>query len=62
MEYKCSVCGENIGQELLVFIDHTDQHIINVIKTKHPEWAEDDGMCKKCVDYYRKQIKGTHHG
>ena len=58
MEYKCSVCGEQVEGDLLVYINHTEEHIMDEIKTKHPDWVEDDGLCKKCVDYYREQIKG----
>ena len=62
MDYTCSLCGENVGNELLAFIDHTDQHVIDQIKAKHPEWAQDNGLCKKCEEYYRAQLKGESPG
>jgi len=57
MEYTCSICGDKVGKELLLFIDHTESHIVDEIKAKHPEWDE-GGVCKKCIEYYRKQIGG----
>ena len=57
MEYLCSLCGEKHA-DLEKFIDHTDAHIVEVIKQKHPDWAQEDGICPKCLEYYRKQIKG----
>ena len=59
MEYTCSTCGENVGKELVTFIDHTEGHIIDVIKAKHPEWQQADGLCKKCEDYFRQQMEGN---
>ena len=58
LEYICPVCGKKIERDLLAFMDHTEQHIVSEIKKKHPDWEEGDAMCKKCVDYYRRQMKG----
>ncbi len=62
MAYKCSVCSEHVEGDLLVYINHTEEHIIDEIRAKHPDWAEEDGMCKKCVDYFRSQMKGDSSG
>ncbi len=59
MKYKCDVCNDSVEGDLLVYIDHTEQHIIDEIKTKHPSWIEKDGVCRKCKDYYRDQLKGN---
>ena len=58
MEYKCSVCGESVEGDLVVYMDHTEKHIIEEIQAKHPDWVEKNGICHKCVDYYREQMKG----
>ena len=58
MEYICDLCGKNIKGDSLVFIDHSEQHIVDIIKSKHPEWIETDGICQKCFEYYRKQLRG----
>lgn len=58
MEYKCSTCNETIEGDLLVYIDHTQKHIMDEIKLRHPEWVEKDGLCQKCADYYKEQMKG----
>ena len=54
--YVCPVCKAKIERDLLLYIKHTDGHIIDAIKKKHPEWADDDGLCVKCVDYYKKEM------
>ena len=59
MEYKCSICSEEVGGDLLVFIDHTEKHIMDEIKLNHPDWVENDGVCQKCIDYYKGQMKGN---
>jgi hypothetical protein len=58
MEYICGLCGERISRDLLVYIDHTEKHIMQEIQAKHPEWSEKDGLCTKCLEYYHKQLKG----
>jgi hypothetical protein len=58
MEYKCSVCNEHVEGDLLVYVDHTEAHIIDEIRASHPQWSEKDGLCKKCVEYYRNQMQG----
>jgi len=58
MKYECGVCGQVVEGDSLKFIDHNEQHIVDLVKTKHPDWQEKDGVCGKCVDYYRDQIKG----
>jgi len=58
MAYQCSICGETVEGDLLVFKDHTEKHIVDVIKAKYPEWVEKDGVCRKCLDYYREQVRG----
>lgn len=58
MAHICSVCGEKIEGGITALIDHTEAHIISHIKKSHPEWIEDNGVCTKCLDYLRKQLKG----
>lgn len=58
MSYKCAVCGTEVD-DLTKFTQHTETHIVDVIKKKHPDWVEKNGLCRKCLDYYRKQIKGN---
>ncbi|MDD5217528.1 MAG: hypothetical protein PHN49_05375 [Candidatus Omnitrophica bacterium] len=58
VDYLCPVCQKKMKRDLVVFLKHTDEHIVDMIKSKHPEWVSADGVCRKCSDYYRKQIKG----
>jgi len=58
MEYKCSVCDKRVEGDLLVYIDHTEDHIMDEIKAKHPDWVQEDGICQKCVDYFKAQLRG----
>lgn len=54
--YVCSVCGQTIERDLVLYLKHTDRHIMDEIRKKHPEWAEKDGLCGKCLDHYRKAM------
>lgn len=56
--YRCPLCGREMERNLILFLDHTDQHIIDQIKEEHREWVGADGVCEPCAEYYRKQLKG----
>lgn len=43
----------------MVFLKHTDHHIIETILKEHPKWAHQDGICQECLDYYKKNIGHT---
>ena len=58
MRYTCSLCGKEVQKDLLLFIDHTNKHIIDEIKKKHPDWVDDEGVCKPCEEYFERQLKG----
>ena len=58
MEYICEICSRKITGDSLKFIHHSEQHIIDIVKKKHPEWIETSGLCQKCLDYYKKELKG----
>ena len=62
MEYQCSLCREKVEGDLITLKDHTDNHVIDLIKHDHPEWIQKDGMCQKCIDYYSSEIKGSTFG
>ena len=59
MSYKCTACGALMETDLVKFTEHTEQHIVDLVKHDHPEWVEDDGLCKKCYEYYRAEIQGS---
>ena len=48
MKY-CKTCSKQV-EELLY---EQDLAIIKAIKQEFPEWVEADGVCTKCLDYYR---------
>ena len=56
MEYTCGVCNQNVPDDLAVYTKHTEGHIVDLIKSKHPGWAEKDGICQKCYEYYKNQM------
>jgi len=57
MRYICPVCNRSMERDLLVFLSHTEGHIVDEIKKSHPSWVGSDGICRKCHDFYRKQIQ-----
>lgn len=58
MMYRCPMCGKKMNSDTVVYIDHVEAEIAGLIKKDHPDWAEDNGTCPKCYEYYKKQLKG----
>jgi len=58
MKYICDTCGEEVTGGALLFIAHTEKHIVDIIKRHHPDWVEKSGVCPRCLDYFKKQLKG----
>lgn len=56
MDYVCPTCGKRLPRDLKHIIPHTEQHIVDAIKNKHPKWADPDGTCKKCYDFYKSEM------
>ncbi len=56
MEFICPTCGKKLPRELLIIIPHTEEHIMDAIKKNHPDWSTEDGICKKCYEYYKEQM------
>ena len=59
MEYNCTACGQKVPGDMMVFRDHTEKHIVELIKSDHPEWMEKDGICQKCLQYYKQELDGS---
>lgn len=56
MDFVCPTCGESFPRDLMVIIPHTEEHIIKVIAAKHPDWVGSDGICSKCLEYFKSQM------
>ena len=56
MKYICPVCDKVLARELMTITRHTEKHIIDAIKKKHPKWASKDGTCNKCYSFYKDQM------
>ena len=56
--YECPLCGRQMERDLVLFLEHTNSHVIDKIKKSHPDWVAEDGACKPCVEYYKRQISG----
>ena len=56
MDFICPTCNKRMPYDVKVIIPHTEEHIVEVIKKGHPHWVEQDGICKKCYNYYKQQL------
>ena len=56
INFICPICDKELPRELRTVVPHTNRHIIEAIKGKHPEWVDKEGICEKCYDHYKKQL------
>ncbi len=56
--YVCPTCGERMERDLLLFMQHTDAHILELLKKSHPDWITHDGYCPKCLAHYQAAKRG----
>lgn len=52
----CPLCNENVEKLIYRFHIDSERQVIERIKQEYPEWAENDGACSRCADYYHTQI------
>jgi len=62
MEYTCSVCSQTVAGDLIVYKEHTEKHILDLVKHDHPEWVDEKGLCQQCYKYYKGEIDGSVFG
>ena len=55
-EYICPTCDAKMPRDIQVIISHTEEDIVQAIKSKHPDWVREGGVCKKCYDYYKQKL------
>lgn len=46
---RCKLCNNEVDS--LTHI--AEQWLLETIKERNPHWVEIDGVCSKCIDYYK---------
>ena len=52
----CPLCSDKVDKLLYRFHIDDERNVIEKIKSQNPSWAENDGACSRCVDYYQTAI------
>ncbi len=55
--YTCQICNRTVDESCALTHVKTEEYLLDLIKKDHPEWKEDKGACRECVDYYRELVK-----
>jgi serine protease AprX len=53
---SCPLCNDTVDRLLYRFHSDSEQKILDTLKQHNPSWAEQDGCCSRCVDYYTIEI------
>jgi serine protease AprX len=52
----CPLCNDAVDELLYRFHISSERTVIDKIKANNPSWAEQDGICSRCIDYYNVAI------
>jgi serine protease AprX len=52
----CPLCNDAVDKLLYRFHINSERVVIDKIKSNNPDWAEQDGICSRCIDYYTIEI------
>jgi serine protease AprX len=52
----CPLCQDKVDKLVYRFHYDSDQAIIDKIRKEFPEWTKRDGLCSRCVDFFRSEI------
>jgi serine protease AprX len=52
----CPLCRDTVDKLLYRFHLGSERQVIERIKKSNPVWAENDGACSRCIDYYHTEI------
>jgi serine protease AprX len=52
----CPLCSDAVDKLLYRFHIDDERSVIERIKFNNPQWAEEDGVCSRCIDYYHVEI------
>ena len=50
--YTCPVCKHKITGDIVNFLDHTKEEMVDILKQKYPDWNEGMGLCPKCKEKF----------
>ena len=52
----CPLCNDTVEELVYNFHISSERVVIDKIKSNNPTWAEQDGICSRCIDYYNIEI------
>lgn len=52
----CPLCNDKVDKLLYRYHIDSERQVIERIKAQNPTWAEQDGICSRCVDYYHISV------
>jgi hypothetical protein len=54
--YTCPTCNQPVERDLLVFMKHTDAHIMAEMRKTHPEKVFEEGVCGPCSEHFKQSL------
>ncbi len=53
---ECPLCHDRVDKLLYRYHIDNEKVVVEKIKQHNPAWAENDGICGRCVDYYHTEL------
>lgn len=55
-ENRCGLCGKDVSSEDFILHREIEAMTLSSIRAAHPEWHDENGVCKPCYDHLKKQL------
>ena len=52
----CPICQDNVDKLVYRFHYDSELAVIEKIKKEFPDWAKQDGLCSRCLDFFHSEI------
>ena len=52
----CPLCQDKVDKLVYRFHYDSEQAVLEKIRREFPEWTKQDGLCSRCVDFFRSEI------
>lgn len=60
-EYQiCPICRKEV--RFIELHEKAERQILDIIRKDHPEWADKEGLCSPCLEYYRQELDKQQGG
>lgn len=51
---ECPICKDQVDRLQYPMHEAVDRVVLEWIRQQHPEWVDEEGLCPRCLELYRR--------